>query len=133
MSQELLYLFGSIVILIGLLVSQAANTVVSKGMGWAVGPRDDAGEPNVFGGRVKRTIANHIEGLVIFGFAILIVETAGLENSTTAMGAALYFWARLAYAPIYLLGVAWLRTIVWSVSLVGLLMVLYVCATSAIS
>ena len=132
MSQELLYLFGSIIILIGLIVSQAANTVVSKGMGWAVGPRDKPAEDNVFAGRVKRAIANHIEGLVIFGFAVLIVETANLENATTAMGAALYFWARLAYAPIYLLGIAWVRTLVWSVSLVGILMVLYVCATSAL-
>ncbi|MGB3626816.1 MAG: MAPEG family protein [Henriciella sp.] len=132
MSQELLYLFGSIVILIGLLVAQATNTVVANGMSYGLGPRDEPAKPNVFGGRAKRTIANHIEGLVIFGFAILIVETAGLSNSLTTLGAALYFWARLAYAPIYLLGVPVIRTVVWTVGLVGTLMVLYVCATSAL-
>ncbi|MEM5516506.1 MAPEG family protein [Henriciella sp. AS95] len=132
MSQELMYLFGSIVILIGLLVAQAANTVVHNGMGYAVGPRDEAARENVFSGRVKRTISNHIEGLVLFGFAILIIETADLENSVTKMGAALYFWSRLAYAPIYLLGISVIRTIVWSVGLFGTLMVLYVCATGAL-
>lgn len=132
MSQELLYLFGSIVILIGLLVAQAVNNVVTNGLAYGLGPRDEPGRPNVFAGRAKRSVANHIEGLAIFGFAILIVETSGLSNSMTTLGAALYFWARLAYAPIYLLGVPVIRTIVWFVGLVGTLMVLYVCATSAL-
>lgn len=132
MSQELLYLFGSIVILIGLIAAQATNTVISSGMAYGLGPRDEPGKPNVFAGRAKRTIANHIEGLVIFGFAILIVETAGLSNGLTTLGAALYFWARLAYAPVYLLGIPVVRTLVWAVGLVGTLMVLYVCATSAL-
>ena len=37
---------------------------------------------------------------------------------------ALYLSARLAYAPIYVIGVPVLRTVVWGVSFVGLLQIL---------
>jgi uncharacterized MAPEG superfamily protein len=42
----------------------------------------------------------------------------------TALGAALFFYARLAYAVIYVAGIPWLRTAVWCVSVVGLVMIL---------
>jgi uncharacterized MAPEG superfamily protein len=35
-----------------------------------------------------------------------------------------YFWARLAYLPLYAAGIAYLRSLVWAVSLLGMLMVL---------
>jgi len=43
--------------------------------------------------------------------------------STTAMGALVFFWARLAYAVIYLLGIPWLRTAAWFVSVIGMVMI----------
>jgi uncharacterized MAPEG superfamily protein len=49
---------------------------------------------------------------------------AGLNTAHTALGAELYFWARLAYLPIYIVGIPYLRTLVWAVSLWGLLQVL---------
>jgi uncharacterized MAPEG superfamily protein len=45
-------------------------------------------------------------------------------NATTALGAALFFYARLAYAVIYWLGIAWVRTAVWCVAVAGLVMIL---------
>lgn len=132
MSQEMLYLFGSILILLGLIVVQAASTVLVNGLPYGLGPRDHEGKEDVFSGRARRTVNNHIEGLVLFGFAILIVEASGLNSALTTLGAALYFWARLAYAPIYLLGVPVIRTIVWTVSLLGILIVLYACGAAAI-
>jgi len=41
----------------------------------------------------------------------------------TALGAQLFFWARLAYAPIYVAGPPWLRTGVWGVSIIGLVLI----------
>jgi uncharacterized MAPEG superfamily protein len=43
----------------------------------------------------------------------------------TALGAAVYFWARVVYAVIYLLGITWVRSLVFGVSMVGLLMILF--------
>ncbi|MBV9977099.1 MAG: MAPEG family protein, partial [Hyphomicrobiales bacterium] len=44
-------------------------------------------------------------------------------NSTTALGAEIFFWARLVYAIIYAAGIPWLRTAVWGVSVIGLVMI----------
>jgi uncharacterized MAPEG superfamily protein len=32
----------------------------------------------------------------------------------------MFFWARIAYIPVYYAGIAYLRTAVWVVSIVGL-------------
>ena len=48
----------------------------------------------------------------------------GKSNATSALGAQLYFWARVAYVPLYAAGVPYLRTLVWTISLIGLVMVL---------
>jgi uncharacterized MAPEG superfamily protein len=40
------------------------------------------------------------------------------------LGAQLYFWARVAYVPVYASGIPFARTAVWTVSIIGLVMVL---------
>ena len=42
----------------------------------------------------------------------------------TALGAQLYFWARVVYVPLYLAGIPYLRSLAWAVSVAGVLMVL---------
>jgi uncharacterized MAPEG superfamily protein len=39
------------------------------------------------------------------------------------MGAQVFLWARIAYALIYLIGIPWLRTLAWAISIVGLIMI----------
>jgi uncharacterized MAPEG superfamily protein len=39
------------------------------------------------------------------------------------MGAMIFFWARVAYAIIYVAGIPWLRTVAWLVSVVGMIMI----------
>ena len=55
---------------------------------------------------------------------VLVAQVTGKTNAVTALGAQLFFWARLAYVPVYIIGVPWLRTALWGVSFVGLLQVL---------
>ena len=64
-----------------------------------------------------------IENMVLFAALVLIAAVAGKANATTAMGAMIFFWARLAYAVIYLIGVPWLRTLAWFVSVIGMAMI----------
>jgi uncharacterized MAPEG superfamily protein len=42
----------------------------------------------------------------------------------TALGAQLYFWARLLYVPVYAAGIAYLRTLIWLTSLAGIVILL---------
>lgn len=48
---------------------------------------------------------------------------AGRTNNMTLVGAELFLWARVAYAIVYLLGLPWLRTGVWAVSVLGLILI----------
>ena len=56
---------------------------------------------------------------------MLAVVATGSGDSVTALGAQLYFWARVVYVPLYLAGIPYLRSLVWTVSLLGMLMVLW--------
>jgi uncharacterized MAPEG superfamily protein len=42
----------------------------------------------------------------------------------TVLGAQLYFWARLAYVPVYAAGIPYLRTLLWAASIAGIVLVL---------
>ncbi len=70
-----------------------------------------------------RAHRNMLENLVLFAALVLAAQAAGLANETTALGALLFFWGRVAYAVIYLAGIPWLRTGAWAVSMVGLVLI----------
>ena len=64
-----------------------------------------------------------LESLVLFAALVLIAVIAGKTNATTLLGAQLFFWARLVYAFVYMAGIPWLRTAVWLVSVIGLILI----------
>ena len=74
--------------------------------------------------RAQRAHLNMLESLVIFAVFVLVANATGRLNETTALGANLFFWGRVAYALVYVLGVPWLRTLLWGVSVAGLLLIL---------
>jgi uncharacterized MAPEG superfamily protein len=91
---------------------------------WALSPRDEAGPPSTrIGARLERALANFLETFVFFAAAVLMAQALGKHTATSALGAQLYFWARLAYVPTYAAGVPVLRTLVWAVSFVGIVLV----------
>lgn|SRR5690606_11017458 len=95
------------------------------GAKWNTGPRDEpAPPPGKLAGRLMRAQANLFETLPLFAAAVIMAEVAGRAGELTFWGAALYFVARVVYVPLYALGVPVLRSLVWLVSLAGLVMVL---------
>jgi len=64
-----------------------------------------------------------LESLELFAALVLIAAATNKTNATTLLGAQLFFWARLAYAFVYLAGIPWLRTVVWTVSVIGLILI----------
>lgn len=74
-------------------------------------------------GRAHRAHHNMLENLALFAALVLVAAVAGRANEMTALGAQLFFWARLAYAVVYLIGIPWLRTGIWTVSVVGLVLI----------
>ena len=74
-------------------------------------------------GRAQRAHLNMLESLAIFAIFVIVAQLTGHANAVTALGATLFFWARLAHAALYLSGIPWLRTAAWAVSFAGIMMV----------
>ena len=87
------------------------------------GNREDLPELTGWAGRARRAHLNMLESLAIFAIVVLVAHVTGRANATTALGASLFFWGRLAFALIYVAGVPWLRTAVWLVSIAGMVLV----------
>jgi uncharacterized MAPEG superfamily protein len=89
-----------------------------------IGNRENLPAFEGWAGRAQRAHRNMLESLTIFAALVLVAQVAGKSNATTALGAQLFFWSRLAHAPVYVIGIPWLRTAVWGVSFAGLLQIL---------
>ena len=93
------------------------------GMKVGLSNRDHLPEATPLGGRAERAAANTKENFILFAALALTAQLAGLGEQATA-GAAVFFWARVVYLPVYLLGITYLRSAVWGVGIVGLGMML---------
>jgi uncharacterized MAPEG superfamily protein len=58
---------------------------------------------------------NAVENLVIFATLVLILHAIHHSTASTVLACAVFFWARLAHAVIYMLGVLVLRTLAFTV------------------
>jgi uncharacterized MAPEG superfamily protein len=104
-----------------LVAAQAAFNKV--GLMALVGNREGMPELTGWGGRATRAHYNMLENLVLFASLVVVAVVAGKTNDMTLLGAQLFFWARLAYAAIYVAGIIWLRTAAWAVSVAGLIVI----------
>lgn len=114
-------------IALGVLQVLAAATLstLQRGVKWGAGPRDGVAPPLTgVAARMNRAFGNFMETFPLFAAAVLAVLVSGQSDATSALGAQSYFWARVVYVPLYALGVPYLRTLVWTVGLIGVVMVL---------
>ncbi len=117
-------LWATVLGLVQLVIATMAATR-DQGLPYNISARDLPAPPvSVMSGRLLRAFKNFKETFVLFAAAIILVTLMGRQDGSSAMGAQLYFWARLAYVPVYASGIIVLRTIVWAISIVGLVMVL---------
>ena len=126
MSPDLAYLLYSVILCFVQVVIAAAGANQQVGLSTLAGNRQGLPDIVGWGGRARRAHLNMIENLALFAALVLIAAVAGKANATTALGAAIFFWGRLAYAVIYLIGIPWLRTLAWFVSVIGMAMIAWV-------
>jgi uncharacterized MAPEG superfamily protein len=116
---------GAVLLFIHIFVATRFKTN-QYGRAWNVGARDEQlPPPNAMTGRSARAQANFAETFPIAIVALLGVVVAQKTNSTTALGGWIWLGARIAYLPIYLSGVRVIRTIIYTISLVGLILVIW--------
>ena len=125
MTVELTMLALSIVLGLVQIVLNAQSKNMQHGYWWAAGSRDEPRPPLVgTAGRLERALSNFLETFPLFAAAVLIAQAAGKHDWMTVWGAQLYFWARVAFVPLYVLGVSLLRSLVWNVATLGIILIL---------
>ena len=123
MSPELKYLLFSVLLCFAQVVVQACSAVAQIGLVPLSGNREGIGLATGFAGRAKRTHLNMVENLVLFAPLVLIAVVAQKTTPLTALGAAVFFWSRVAHTIIYWIGIPWVRAMAWATSVFGMGMI----------
>jgi uncharacterized MAPEG superfamily protein len=106
----------------------AAGHVKTRQYGskWNVGARDESLPPPApIVGRMTRAQGNFFETFPIVIALILLDAQLGLLGQVTAIGALLWLGARIVYLPLYAAGVPVVRTLTFTVSLIGIIMLFW--------
>lgn len=125
---ELLVLaWGCVLLVFNILLAGQLRTR-QYGVDWNMGPRDETSglaplPPQT--GRVIRAQANLQETFPVAVAALIGVVLAGRTGTVSHIGAWVWLGARVAYLPVYWSGIKGLRSLLYIVSMVGLLMVLW--------
>jgi len=123
MSLEMKLLVWSAALAFVQVVIAVMGAQMQVGLPMLAGNRENMPVITGWAGRADRAHRNMTHSLLLFAILVLVAQIAGKLDATTALGAQLFFWARLAYAVVYIAGIPWLRTAVWAVSVVGLVMI----------
>lgn len=77
----------------------------------------------VWAQRAQRTHLNMVETLPAFVAVILTAYLTDAENPVVGSWAAIFFWARVFHASVYILGVPYLRTPIYLISWAAILVI----------
>jgi len=117
--------FGALLLFVYVFTATRFKTQ-QYGRKWNVGARDqELPEANPLTGRTMRAQANFLETFPIAIIALFGVVIAGRTSATTALGGWIWLGALIVYLPLYAAGIPVVRTIVWTISMIGLGMVIW--------
>lgn len=96
----------------------------SGGMQWALGNRETPLEVPAWAERAQRAHLNLTENLAPFAALVIVAHLTGTAGSLSALGATLFFWARVAHVLVYTAGLIGVRTAVFFVGVFGEILIL---------
>lgn len=123
MKPELVWLAWAVALTFAQMLVAVSGATAQVGLPALAGNRERLPPITGWADRAARAHRNMLESLVLFAALVLIAVVANKTNSTTLLGAQLFFWGRLAYAVVFIAGIPWLRTAVWAVAVVGLVLI----------
>jgi uncharacterized MAPEG superfamily protein len=125
MTTELTLLAWTLVLALVQIMLTANLRTAETGIQYNASARDgEAPPPRPVTARLQRAQANLFETLPLFIGAVLIAHVSGSEGDLTLWGCWMYLIGRIVYIPLYAAGIPYVRSLVWLVSLAGLIMVL---------
>lgn len=96
-----------------------------RGLKWNVGARDEPPPPvSKVASRLERASRNFMETYPFFAVAVILCALVGRHNWATVWGSEIYLAARIVYLPLYGFGVPGLRTLVWLVATLAIILLL---------
>ena len=123
MKIEYIMLGATLVLALANILWAGSARTKQYGAEWNMGARDAEMPPlNPLAGRLLRAQANLYETLPLFIAALLGAAMLDRFGWKTEVGASLYFVGRLIYFPLYAAGIPKIRTLIFGVSLVGLIL-----------
>lgn len=123
MSVELQVLTWSVVLGFVHIVASSHAKSLQRGYRWTASARDEQ-VPALTGmaGRLERALNNYLESFPLFAALVLVAHAAGVHSSLTVWGSFLFLGARVLYLPLYALGIPLVRSLVWNVAAIGMLL-----------
>jgi len=115
MTTDLQYLAYTAVLTASLWIPYIAAQVMTNGPLAAQNYLDPKPRPvPLWGQRANRAHINAVESFAPFAALVLIAHVAGKADATTAFCAISFFWLRLVHAVVYGLGLPFIRTVVFT-------------------
>jgi uncharacterized MAPEG superfamily protein len=114
--------FLCLVLWIPYILSEIQVRGLSRAVGYPTGKYDDLPD---WAQRTQRAHMNMVENLAPFAALVLLASIADQASAATALGAALFFWARLVHAIVHIAGIPWARTLAFTVAWIGNLIILW--------
>jgi len=116
MSRELMWLTLTVILTGVLWIPYIIDRILVRGMAGAMANPSRRDKPqSAWAQRLYFAHTNAVENLMIFAPLVLILDAQGISTPATALACAIYFWARLAHAVVYTMGVPVLRTLAFTI------------------
>lgn len=113
MTVELTYLAAATLLTLLIRGAWMLNKVQVRGLGVVVGYPKESKPLSEWAHRLWVAHEDAIQSLVTFAVLVIIVQMSRLADDSTAMAAAVYFWARLLHVFAYIFALRWLKTIAY--------------------
>ncbi len=115
MTTELNYLTWVTVFTALMWIPYILNMIIVRGLVDAVGYPESPTPLASWATRMKGAHNNAVENLAVFAALVLVAHVTGVNNETTALACAIYFWARVVHFAIYTFRIPWIRTLAFVV------------------
>jgi len=120
MTTDLIYLALTAVLTASLWIPYIVAQVMTNGFLSAENYIDPTPRPvPLWGQRAHRTYLNAVETFAPFAVVVIVAHLSGKASAMTAFWAAWFFWMRVAHAAVYLVGVPYIRTIVFTLAYIA--------------
>ncbi len=115
MAGELYWLTVSAGLMLVLWVPYTAKNVTMVGLEKGMRNIPDVSVLPGWAQRCRRAHMNLIENFAPFAALVLVLNITGKADASTATAAALFFFARMLHAIVYIAGVAYIRTLFFAI------------------